>query len=279
MRNPSGSAGQGVPLTWSAPARLQACSSTWSSSAAAIAAGYAGHLVDQFLAADLVPDTMHRNAQHYAPGCATYARPPAGHTQTRHKHPHKHKHRPPGRPAAAARALARPAAGAGLARSTTPYRIRPDHAPGANGRAASQPTTRQRALDRTGRIRRGDLLQGRRTAAGAPGARCRPSHAPGEGVGGGRGATSPVPPDFGGPLRASGLCRGLCCDAEGRPGSQPAAAGLRRNPGRMVLMRIDARTGAFSTPGEGPGRREGLKPTHRQNFVDSWIGLFPSVTL
>lgn len=49
MRNPSGSTGQGVPLTWSAPDRLQACSSSWSSAAGAIAAGRAGHLVDQLL--------------------------------------------------------------------------------------------------------------------------------------------------------------------------------------------------------------------------------------
>lgn len=36
-------------MTWSAPDRLQACSLPWSSAAAPIAAGRAGHLVDQLL--------------------------------------------------------------------------------------------------------------------------------------------------------------------------------------------------------------------------------------
>lgn len=284
---PSGSA-EGVPLTWSAPARLQACSSTWSSAAAAIVAGRAGHLVDQVLAADLVRDATHQNAQHYAPGCATYARPRAWRTHKQDTNTPTHtnmahlvdqllqlvrsrtrwlpsRYRPPA---------------PGLARSTRCCRIRPDHVPGMPG-LSPHPVHHPAKAPRTAQDASGAAIRCR--VAARPPARLEPAVGPlmplGRGEAGGRGGTSPVPPDFGGPLLASGLCRGLCCDAEGRPGSRPAAAGLRRDPGRMVLMRIDARTGAFSTPGEGPGRREGLKPAHRQNFVDSWIGPFPHVTL
>ena len=141
---PSGSA-EGVTLTWSAPARLQACSSTWSSSAAAIAAGCAGHLVDQSL---------------------------ARHTQTRHKPPTntntshlvdqllqlaRSRGRPPapgwpGRPRAA--------------RSTrTTYQVR-TIAPRPAGHPPPCPEPR-----RTHQARRS--AAGSRTAAGVPGACCR----------------------------------------------------------------------------------------------------------
>ena len=205
-------------MTWSAPARLQACSSTWSSSAAAIAAGCAGHLVDQSL---------------------------ARHTQTRHKPPTntntshlvdqllqlaRSRGRPPapgwpGRPRAA--------------RSTrTTYQVR-TIAPRPAGHPPPCPEPR-----RTHQARRS--AAGSRTAAGVPGACCRHAHAPGEGGGG---ATSPVPPDFGGPLRASGLCRGPCSDAPPTSLSKPTTTGLSPGLERLILMRIDARMGAIPAPG------------------------------
>lgn len=52
---------------------------------------------------------------------------------------------------------------------------------------------------------------------------------------------------FGGPLPASGLCRGLCSDAPPIYASKPTIAGPLPDPARLILMRTDAGAGGFPT--------------------------------
>ena len=142
--------------------------------------------------------------------------------------------------------------------------------------------SRRRRMLLTHQKRRCDARAARRSP-GRP-ARAARSRAPCAGHRGlpegrlGMGSTMAHPPDFGGPLRACGPCRGRCSDAPGVLGSRPAAAGLQADSGQTILMRIDARAGAFSPPGGRLGRDEGWKSGHRQNFVDSWIGPFLTVS-
>lgn len=71
---------------------------------------------------------------------------------------------------------------------------------------------------------------------------------------------------FGGPLRACGLCRGLCSDAPPIYTSKPTIAGPLSDHERLILMRIDAGVGAISSQLKAEkekGHEDPAKATHR----------------